>query len=298
MNLLIFKLFCLVFFVWVSISVVNQWPDDYSHIIFCDVGQGDSILITHKDQQILVDGGPDEKVISCLEENMPFWDKSIDFLVITHMDEDHIGGLPSVLSRYSVNTILKNISSKETAVFEAIEASVSRKSLKGASISTSYLGQQFMLGDSIKSIIISPQTGYTETTLSDGSHIFEQKIDEKNSENDLSIGIFVEFDDVKLLLTGDIEKPGELAVIESGMTEPTNIIKVGHHGSKSSSTRQFISIFRPEVAVISSGKNNQYNHPFPQVIELFDEFGVDIYRTDSQETIEFVTDGISYWKAI
>ena len=308
MNLLIFKLFFSSFFIWLTFLIFKQWPDNYVYIIFCDVGQGDAIIITFKNKQMLVDGGSDGKVLSCLEENMPFWDKSIDFLVVTHMDYDRIGGLSSVLSRYSVNIIFKNLSSKKTAGFEAFEASVLRKSFKNIKIVTSYIGQQLVLGDLVRTIVISPQVKYgvvdrvkenkTETILSDENHFFEQKFDNKISENDLSIGLFITINEIGLLLTGDMEEPGELAVIESGMTRPTNIIKAGHHGSKSSSTRQFISIFRPEVFVISNGENNQYNHPAPRVIDVFREFEANIYRTDSQGNIEFITDGVKYWRSI
>ncbi len=311
MKLISFKAFFVVFFTWILISIVGQWPDKYTHIIFCDVGQGDAILITHNNKQILIDGGPDEKVLSCLEDNMPFWDKSIDFLIISHMDQDHIGGLPSVLSRYSADIILMNPSTKRTAGFEALETAVSREiaqSMGATKIISSYIGQQFEIDDLARFIVISPQVEYlpintdeigeTETILSAQNDLFTPIINNNMSENDLSIGIFITIGDIKILLTGDMEEEGELAVITSGMTEPANIIKAGHHGSKSSSSRQFISILRPEVSVISSGENNQYNHPSPRVIDIFREFEANIYRTDSQETVEFITNGVRYWKAI
>ena len=222
------------------------------------------------------------------------------------MDLDHIGGLPTVLSRYSVNIILRTITTKKTADFEALETAVSRKSSHNTQILAPYVGQHLKLSHLVDSIVISPQVTYgkinadilvkTETILSDNNAQFSSIIDENISENDRSIVLIVLFQDVRLLLTGDLEKPGELAVLESGLTEPINIIKVGHHGSKSSSTRPFIEAFRPEIAVISSGKNNQYNHPFPQVIDLFNELGVDIYRTDTLGSVKFATDGSNYWR--
>ena len=311
MKLLFFKLFFIAFLVWVVISIIEQWSDNYVHIIFCDVGQGDAILITHKDQQILVDGGPDEKVLSCLENHMPFWDKSINFVIATHMDNDHIGGLPAVLASYSADIILKNPSTKKTAVFEALETAVLRKTVNNnndTKVISSYIGQQFVIDALVRFIVVSPRVLYqnlkvnkmaaTETTLSAENALFYPIIDNNTSENDLSIALLITINDVVVLMTGDMEEEGELAVIKSGMTRPVNIIKAGHHGSKSSSTRQFISILRPEVSVISSGKNNQYNHPFPRVIDLFREFEANIYRTDSQGTVEFITNGVKYWEAI
>jgi len=259
----------------------------------------------------LVDGGPDEKVLSCLENHMPFWDKSINFVIATHMDNDHIGGLPAVLASYSADIILKNPSTKKTAVFEALETAVLRKTVNNnndTKVISSYIGQQFVIDALVRFIVVSPRVLYqnlkvnkmaaTETTLSAENALFYPIIDNNTSENDLSIALLITINDVVVLMTGDMEEEGELAVIKSGMTRPVNIIKAGHHGSKSSSTRQFISILRPEVSVISSGKNNQYNHPFPRVIDLFREFEANIYRTDSQGTVEFITNGVKYWEAI
>ncbi|MBU0974971.1 MBL fold metallo-hydrolase [Patescibacteria group bacterium] len=311
MKLMTFQLFFSVFIIWVSISVIKQWPDNFVHIIFCDVGQGDAILITHQGRQMLIDGGPDEKVLSCLEDNMPFWDKSLNLLIATHMDSDHIGGLPAVLASYSADIILKNPSTKKTAVFEAFETAVSRKTANNnadTKVLSSYVGQQLVMDDSVRFVVVSPQVRYqpinvdkieiTETILSAEDTLYYPILEENISENDLSIALFVIINDIVVLLTGDMEEEGELAVIKSGMTEPVSIIKAGHHGSKSSSSRQFISILRPEISVISSGENNQYNHPFPQVIDLFRELGAIIYRTDSQGTVEFVTNGVKYWEAI
>lgn len=311
MKLIILWFVSIIFIIWVLTKIILQWPDKFVHIIFCDVGQGDAVLITYKNHQMLIDGGSDEKILFCLKENIPFWDKSLDFLVITHMDYDHIGGLPSVLSSYSADIILSNPSLKKTAGFEALETVISRKNqfnTNNSQVISSFIGQQLKMTDLIRFIVISPQveqlqlsiknSGTTETILQAGNSDFTSKIDFKNTENNLSIGIFVIVNEVKILLTGDMEKEGELAVIKSGMTDQAHIIKAGHHGSKSSSTRQFISIMRPEISVISSGLNNQYKHPSPQVIDVFNEFLASIYRTDSQGTIKFVTNGVKYWRAI
>lgn len=311
MKFQVFKLFCATFLIWIIFSILNQWPDDYVHIIFCDVGQGDATLVIHRNLQILVDGGPDEKVLMCLQSNLPFWDRSLNYVIATHMDYDHIGGLPAVLASYSVDIILKNPSSKKTAVFEALETAISRKNANnnfGLNVIPTYKGQAHVLDELVRFIVVTPQVQYdrvisqkrgmTETILSAENELFYPILDENIGENDLSIGIILVINDIEVFLTGDMEKESELAVIKSGMTEPVNILKAGHHGSKSSSSSQFIGILRPEISVISSGENNQYNHPFPRVIDLFREFKANIYRTDSRGTVEFVTDGVKYWEAI
>ena len=307
MKIKILKITFVIFFVWLIIFIKKQYPDDLVHIVFCDVGQGDAILITHGFRQLLIDAGPDDRVVSCLEQYMPFWDRSIDLIVFSHMDSDHIGGSSSVLLNYSSDIILRHTSNKKTAVFEALERVISTKSDLGAVIEP-IAGDKLVLTELVSATVISPQyTDFvlevdqmvkTETTLSD--YLTENQPNNSllKSENDRSIALIVEIGEVRVLLSGDIELEGELAIIKLGMTEPINIIKVGHHGSKSSSSRQFLSIFRPEVSVISSGKNNQYNHPSTRVIELLRELKIDIFRTDSRGNIEFITDGTRYWGPI
>lgn len=227
------------------------------------------------------------------------------------MDLDHIGGLPLVLAKYEADIILMNQSLKKTDGFEALKTAISSKNKGNDSKSrviSSYIGQQLILSDLVRLIVVSPQVVYqlknsdnydiSEAILSDKNSIISQKINDNNSENDLSIAIYVYIGNVRVLLTGDMEEKGELAAIKGGLTDHVDIIKAGHHGSNSSSTRQFISILRPEISVISSGENNRYNHPSPRVIDIFNEFRARIYMTSSQGTLEFVSDGVKYWRAI
>ncbi|MBP7700921.1 MBL fold metallo-hydrolase [Candidatus Woesebacteria bacterium] len=311
MKLVKFKIIIAVFLVWLIFEIIKFLPDDYAHVIFCDVGQGDAILITHRDKQILVDGGPDEKVLECLNKHMPFGDRSINFLIISHMDLDHIGGLPLVLAKYEADIILMNQSLKKTDGFEALKTAISSKNKRKVSESrviSSFVGQQLVLSNLVRLIVAAPQVGYqlknsnnienSEAILSDKNSQISQKINDGESENDLSIAIYVYIGDVAVLLTGDMEEKGELAAIKVGLTDRVDIIKAGHHGSNSSSSRQFISILRPEISVISSGENNRYNHPSPRVIDIFNEFRARIYMTSSQGTIKFISDGVKYWRAI
>lgn len=307
MKILYLKFTFVVFSVWLIFYIAVQRPDDYVHIVFCDVGQGDAILITHNDKQLLIDSGPDDKVISCLEQYMPFWDRTIELFVLTHMDADHIGGSSSVLLNYFSDILLKHTSTKKTAVFEALERLTSSNEHVG-SVIRPIAGDRLELTELVSATVISPRhtdfvleeakEAKTETILSDYLELNWVENGILKSENDLSIALIVDIGEVKVLLSGDIELEGELAIIKSGMTEPINILKVGHHGSKSSSSRQFLSIFRPEVSVISSGKNNQFNHPSTRVTELLRELKIDILRTDTLGNIEFITDGTRYWGPI
>jgi competence protein ComEC len=309
MKKLLLLIFSTTFVSWLVFKIATEWPDNNAHVIFCDVGQGDATLIIHGFMQVLIDGGPNARVLDCLEDNLPFWDRNIEFLIITHADLDHIKGILDVLARFSVNYILINPSTKETAVFEDLKGSISSevKNNKQTSVMGTFPGQRFKLSELVDFVVVSPQVDFSgawgsqkdfsETMLSDITPYYDKIITAKISENDLSIGTFLTIGNVEVLLPGDLEGQGELAVIGAGLTKPVNILKAGHHGSKSSSTRPFVRVFAPEVSVISSGLNNRFNHPSPQVIELFDEFGVSILRTDTVGTIKFSSDGLSYWQS-
>ncbi len=302
-------LLLLLFVTWLTLSIITQLPDKKVHLVFCDVGEGDAILLSYGYHQVLIDGGKDEKVLSCLEEKIPFWDHNLDLVVATHMDADHIGGLSAVLSRYSTEAILTNPSFKKTAVFNAFETAVLRETnFNGEKTPsfTSFLGEQFILANVIKMTVVSPQESLVQESVENWSNtetmlsavLAEKRLKKSfdEEENNLSIGILVNIFNTKILLTGDMEKKSELAMLTRGMTKPIDILKVGHHGSKSSSAKQFLSILRPEVAVISVGKNNPYYHPSPQVLSTLSELGSRVYRTDLEGTIEFVIDKQRYKK--
>lgn len=303
------KYIVLIFSFILCINVFLRFPrSDLIRITFCDVGQGDAVLISHGAVQLLVDSGKNDSVLSCLEDSMPFWDKTIEFFVLTHMDSDHIGGAPQVLAQYSVNFIFINPSDKKSSDFEALEQAVSRKLSNNFRVIHTFPAQLLQLSEMVGMRVVSPQvvfpqvggekTTFTETMLSDVNSKNQQKKFEKLSENDRSIGLFITIGSVSILLPGDLELDGELALEQAGMLQGINILKAGHHGAKTSSNRHFISTLQPEVSVISSGKNNQYNHPHPRVLQTLREFGAYIYQTSRSGNITFLTDGLEYWEAI
>lgn len=302
------KLLVFCFSLWLIVMVLTCWPDKYAHITFCDVGQGDAILITDGFVQMLVDAGPNTRVLECLEDKMPFFDKTIEFLVLTHMDADHIGGAASVLSRFKVKYVLINPSAKRTADFEALKGSLSSSINLGTRLIEPFLLQNIRVSENIDTTVISTVSFFprvevdkknsSETILSDFFSENRAKIGGELSENDSSIGLIVNIGNISVVLTGDLESAGELAVIKNGLTKPSNILKAGHHGSKSSSTREFLSNFEPEVSVLSSGKNNAYGHPSPQVIERMNDLDISILRTDQSGAIEFVSNGLEYWRVL
>lgn len=284
----------------------SSWFDKRLRITFCDVGQGDATLLSVGSTQLLIDTGPNERVMECLNKNIPFWDKTIEFFVLTHMDSDHIGGASQVLDHFSVRYIFVNPSDKKTSDFTHLEQVISRKINSKTKLIHTFLGQNIQLTEQIEGTVINPNIQFpqvemsknqlSETILSDfQSKYIEEKI-AKISENNRSIALFIIFNKVSILLPGGLEEKGELAVIQTGLLNRVAILKVGHHGSKTSSKPGFIDILQPEIAVISSGKNNAYNHPNPQVVELFTEIGAQIYQTKSSGEITFISDGVQVWE--
>ena len=301
-----FKILALLFSTWVLYQVFSHWPRENPQLIFCDVGQGDAILVQHKFMQLLVDTGKKSgEVLKCLRENMPLFDKNIEFLLLTHMDSDHIGGAPLVLDGFSVSFLVTNPSAKESADFKLLQQSVLSKRHQGMRVLSGFAGLRLALSSLVEFTLLSPQEDvarqmwakhdFSEATLSDKKSAFEDFSVSEMNENDLSIGAIVRIGSVCFVLTGDLEVAGEMAVIESGLTEDCDVLKAGHHGSKTSSLPEFVNSFSPEIVVVSSGKNNSYGHPSPQVLDFFRDQFISILRTDELGSIRFESDGDQYW---
>ena len=304
-----------------------KWPDSYFHLVVCDVGQGDAILLKYSQMQILIDTGPDESLITCLNQKLPFWDKKIDVLILTHFDDDHIGGFASLSQTYAIDYIFLPLTNyKESETFLELKSRISALQEAGTIVKEPFLGQQIAFSK------ISPkyQAKYNSVNKQENSLLLSfltpmaldleeykvleetksflwqrpenylsaeewQKLAYKISDNDGSIATFVQFGDLKILLSGDLESTRELALIEAGLITGVDIQKVGHHGSKTSSSLDFLLKTRPETALISCGLNNQFNHPNPEVLDNFNSIGVQILRTNHLGTIEVVSDGQKFW---
>ncbi len=278
--------------------VILQLSDAFVHIYFCDVGQGDSILITYKDTQILVDGGKDSQVLDCLKKALPFWDRKIELIVATHADADHIGGLASVVSSYVVERLLLPAHSSQTADFREFYLAVSREQKSGATLTEPQVGFAMNVLNQFQLTVLAHRdadgqldplwTAISETKLWDPGVI---KSTVKNDANDGSIVIFMSHKQVSMLLTGDLEANGEQALPTDGLTDQVTILKVGHHGSKTSSSEPFLDQVLPEIAVISVGEKNKYGHPHQEVLTRLQQKGAQIMRTDIEGTIHLVSNG-------
>ena len=256
-------------------------PDDRLHVSFLDVGQGDAILIQKGSQQVLVDGGPSPQAVCLgLGEKMPFWDRTIELMVLSHPSADHVAGLVEVLNRYRVEQVLYPEMDFESGVYDEWLRLVREKGIKAT---LAQAGQQIDLGGGVAIEVLSPPDPPLSATDSD--------VDNNAAVLRLSLG------EVSFLLTADMMWEAEFELVYNRANLKSTVLKVAHHGSNTSTTPEFLAVARPELAVISVGADNEYGHPTEEVLRrLEEELGEEnIYRTDENGTVEFITDGDRLW---
>jgi competence protein ComEC len=256
------------------------WSATFAHdetgrlrVYFFDVGQGDSILIdspTHG--RVLIDGGPDRKVLSELGKVLPFGDKRIDVVMATHPDADHITGLVEVLGRYDVGVIIESgavsDNSRDEALAKAAEA-------RGVERVIARRAMNLSLGGGARLLLLFPNRDVSEW-----------------GTNDASIVSLLEYGDTEVLFMGDSPKKTEYLLMQlNGRAIDADILHVGHHGSDTSTSLLFADTVSPEYAVISAGRDNRYGHPHPNVVETLAKTGTEILATYDAGTIVFETDG-------
>ena len=292
--LFIFLILILVL-IWYS---VIAYTDSKFRIIACDVGQGDSFLITYKSFQILVDGGPNNKVLGCLSDNMPFWDRTVDVVVLSHPQKDHFGGLIEVFKDYEVKYFLTSpleVSSHEWSVLKDLVGGSGVKVLNPVS------GNKYRFG-LIYLDILHPSEKYLLTNFKDyiignGKDVLGGYTSKKDP-NEFSLVLILSFKDFDALFTGDIgpklsdEIASRLLISDKQRVE---YIKIPHHGSKNGLSKALLDAIDPEIAVISVGKGNSYGHPHKEILELLDSYGVRVFRTDEMGDVVLESDGESYW---
>ncbi len=270
----------LVVAILVSFTAATM-PDDKLHLSFLDVGQGDAILIQKGNQQILVDGGPSSQAIGLeLGKKLPFWDRTIELMVLTHSSADHVTGLVEVLNRYKVKQALYPDLDFKSDIYDEWLRLIKAKDIK---YTIAQAGQQIDLGEGVIIKVLNPRRPLLTGTESD--------MDNNGVVLRISLG------KVSFLLTADIGREAELELIAHRADLSSTMLKVGHHGSDTSTTPEFLAVVNPQLAIISVGVDNRFGHPSPEVIDrLVARLGSEnIYRTDEQGTIEFITDGERLW---
>ena len=274
---------------------VPSSPDKNLHIIACDVGQGDAILITYESAQVLIDGGPDSKILDCLGKYLPFWDRKIEVVILTHPQLDHYGGLIEVARRYEIENFVANALDSSADAYQELKREISDR---GIMVTNPTQSTAIRYGSLYIDIVHPSQSfllqnsKFTQTTNNtDVLGSFTSNID----PNEFSIVAILSFGEFDALFTGDLTPDVIPEVIAGGELKDVDFIKVPHHGSKNGLTQELIEATTPEAAVISVGKNNRFGHPHEQVLTLLKDFGVETLRTDEQGDIEIVTDGGNWW---
>ena len=252
-------------------------PDGRLHVYFLDVGQGDAILVQAPDgRQILVDGGPSPTaLLNELGDVLPFWDRSLDLVVLTHSDGDHITGLIPLLDRYRVGQVL-DVAQSDAAP----EAAPWLERLAALGVPRVYAqrGMRLPVGD-LQITVLHPGPAQLTGTASD--------------DNNNAIVLHLDYGGISLLLTGDAEHEAETDIIAADLPLRADVLKIGHHGSNGASSPEFIATVSPRLAVIQVGAENKFGHPHPAILERLR--GVEVLRTDQNGRIEVVSDGERMW---
>jgi competence protein ComEC len=266
-------LFFLNILAWSVVFDFNQ--PKFLEVNFFDVGQGDAILIeTPKYNQILIDGGPDSKILEKLGKVLPFWDRDIDLIILSHPEKDHFAGLIEVFKKYKVNSVLWTGVVRDAAEYEEWEKLLEKEKAK---IYIAQAGQKIKEGDEIEMDILFP--------------LGRKEGEKLENSNDTSIVANLIFNKNNFLFTGDISQLAEKEILSINVDIASDVLKVAHHGSKNSSSEEFLKATSPQIAVISVGKNNSYGHPTQEVLKNIAKYGIKVLRTDERGDIKIISDG-------
>lgn len=270
-GLLIVNLSVLGYFLFFSAEVDNFNLNDQNKVIFLDVGQGDAILIqTQIGQNILIDGGPDRQIIYKLDQYISAIDRRIDLMILTHPDPDHLNGLVEVLKRYKVNRVIS------TGVDDPDSAYIEWKKI---------IQEKQILSEFIEGI----QTSKVDDDISLEFIWPRERVANQSFKDDNQVSIVSELivNQRKFLLMADADKAVEQNLIKIGEDLKADVLKVGHHGSKNSSSLEFLNEAKPQYAVISVGKNN-FGHPSFRALTNLGKIDAQVLRTDEKGDIIFI----------
>ncbi len=272
-----FALPSLILIVALTATGIVAPADHRLQVSFLNVGQGDAIYIrTPSGQDILIDGGPSpQRLAQELGKKMPFWNRTIELVVSTHADADHLTGLLEALKRYKVLQIVDPGVPSDTDLYREWQSLIEDKKVPDSAVMA---GQSIKLKGGLEFAVLNPINTVTDDT------------------NLASVVLSLTYGDVSFLFTGDLPMEGEMELIYRRLLPDTTVLKVAHHGSGGSSSAAFLSVSRPELSVIPVGKNN-YGHPKDEVVAALEQICLEggVYRTDTSGTVTFLTDGRTLW---
>lgn len=265
------------FFVWWA--VVSATAGELT-VAFLDIGQGDAIYIeSPAGNQVLIDGGPGKSVLRELGEVMPFFDRSLDLVILTHADSDHVGGLPLVFERYQVSALAESGVGSDNNFYDALLVAATAEPAQKILAAR---GTQIDLGGGALLEIIFPDQPVSGA-----------------DPNNASVVAKLIYGQTSFLLTGDAPEAIERYLVKTvGADLDVDVLKAGHHGSDTSTSLELLKATTPEYVVFSVGAENRYGHPKAAVLERTQNVGAQIMRTDERGTIIFKTDGANLRLAI
>jgi competence protein ComEC len=271
-TLLFAALFFANIIIWIHARGIETVK--YVEVDFLNVGQGDAILIEATNHnQVLIDAGPNRAVLRELGREMPWFDRTIDVVIATHPDRDHIGGLPEIVRRYEIGTYIESGVASETSVYGELERVIKENHIPNL------VARRGMVID-----------------MADGSYLeilFPDRDVSGLDPNDASVIARYVYGETCFLFTGDSPQKIEEYLVSFGDGLNCEVLKAGHHGSRTSTGEVFASAVLPDYAVISSGKDNSYGHPHEDVLMNLASIGAVILNTAESGTVRFVSDGIS-----
>jgi len=264
-------IFCLglMIIVWMLVLFL---PDNRIRVIACDVGQGDSLLIIQGATQVLIDGGPNNNVLSCLGKYMPWWDKTLELVALTHPHADHYVGLIEVTKRFTVQDFFISNTESTTVGYRLLKNELGSRGVTVTSLNSNV---SFTFG-SIVFEIINPPANF-----------------DSGDVNEYSLVFLLTYGNFRALLTGDISPYQTLKMLSSFRIPQVDYLKVPHHGSRNGLSTQLLDAVQPQVAVISSGKDNRFGHPHAEVIEILKRYKIKTLNTQDLGDIEVISDGIN-----
>ncbi len=261
--------------------VVWQSFDKNLHLYFLNVGQGDSIYVRLGNKfDLLVDGGPDNSVLSQLGKAMPFYDREINLIILSHPHADHVTGLIDVLNNYKVDEIWLTDATTTTPEYIEFLNIIKEKNIKTIAVKAGY--EKDVIGYNNQNLqikVLWPQESYIQKTI--------------DNLNNTSIVECVKYGDFSALLTGDVEQE-TLSLLTTYSLPLTTVFKVPHHGSSNGAYEPFIQKILPKVAIIEVGDKNKFGHPAESILKLYQKHNIPIYRTDQNGLVEVISGGIGY----
>ncbi len=246
-------------------------------VAFLDIGQGDSIFIQAPNgNEVVVDGGPTNATIEQIGKLMPFYDRSLDMLVVTNPDKDHYFSFIDILKLYHVGTVLEPGTQSPSATYKELENRIHEQKVPKV---LAKRGMEIALDQNVSLLVLFPDRDVSGLTTNDGSIVMK-----------------LIYGNTSVLLTGDSPQKIEnyLITLDGDMLQ-SDVLKAGHHGSRTATGEPYVQVVKPRYAVISDGKNNKYGHPHKETLDTLNKYHIPILRTDQLGTIIIHSDGRKLW---